>query len=417
LNPRARYALINLRDRFSAPFGIPGFSWLWGSFLFGSVASSLESLTQGWLVLQITNSPLWVGVAAGIRGVTQLIFSIPLGAIGDRADRRRLLALTHVLGAIGMMGLWILIVTKAVHLSHVLILSGVLGVMASLERPAANGLLYDVVGAKLLLNASAFRQMGSSLVRAGGAIAGGLLIDRGGAGPNYFLAVIAHSVALSCLLILRSPATTTRAVDTFVRSVAGGLRYMLRTPQLRQLMLLSLSIESFGFSYTSMLPVMARDVLRVGASGLGVLSAASGIGQLGGTLFVALHGNEENKHRILVAAALGFGVAIVAFGLSPWFLVSVLILVAIGGLSSNYDTAIPAVLLTSSTPEMRGRVSGVYYSTVGLTHFGGFVTGFLATLMGAPLAVAAGGGIVAISALTLFCRLRSAAHVRPPSAL
>jgi MFS family permease len=369
------------------------------------VASSLESLTHGWVVLQLTNSPVWVGVAAGIRGVTQSVFSIPLGAVGDRVDRRRILMITQVLGAVAMSGIWMLLVTHTLVLWHMLVLSAFLGLTASLERPAANGVLYEVVSERWLLNASAFRQMGSSLVRAGGALAGGLIIESVGPAGNYFLAVPAHLASLACLLFLRYTATNRRVVESFARSVAEGLRYVLRTPQVRRLMLLSLSIESFGFSYSSMLPVMARDILRVSASGLGALSAANGIGQLCGTFVVAWRGREENKGRFLIIAALGFGFSIIVFGLSPWFLASVFVAAVIGAMGSSYDTAMAAVLLTSSAAEMRGRVLGLYFSTVALSHAGGFITAALAALVGVPFAVAAGGAVVAASALALLTRI------------
>jgi MFS family permease len=387
-------------------FEAPGFRWLWLSTLFSAVAWTIETLTNGWLVLEMTNSPFWVGIVAGVRGVGLLAFSVPGGVLGDRVHRRRLLLLSQVVPALGLLALAPLVLWGAARLWHIMAFSLLTGVTAALEKPASSGLTYDLVGQARLLNASVYRFMAGSAVRVVGAVAGGYIIDRFGTGQNYVLAAAAHVAGAACVLALRAPVAPGRAAEPFLAAVTDGVRYVVRTPQVRQFLWLSLMTEGFGFSYASMLPVMARDVLQVGGLGLGYLSAAGGVGQLAATLGLASQGDLAHKDRFTVTTAIGFGLAIALFGLSPWYPVSLVLVGAVGALGSLYDAGMATVLLLAASDEMRARVQGFYSSTIGFNQVTGFGVGLLATLLGAPAALAISGCVAAGSALGLLPRVR-----------
>jgi MFS family permease len=367
--------------------------------LFGSGAFTLELLTQGWLVLQLTNSPFWVGLAAGVRGGTQALFSVLGGPVVDRADRRRMLLTAQLAAALGALALATLLLTHTARLGHVLCYLVLNGIVIAISKPSASGLMYDVVGPRRLLNASAFQFMAASVVRIIGALAGGIVIDRLGVGQNYLLISAAYGGGAAALFLLRSPTTARGAAAPFVRAVAAGLGYALRVREIRALLLLSLIVEAFGFGYQAMMPVMARDVLRVGAIGLGSLAAMVGVGQLCATLAVASRGDPRNKGTLLVAAATGFGAFIALFGLSPWFSVSLAIVTVVGALGSSYDTSMSTVMMTASSDETRGRVLGLYYSTMGVSALGWLGVGAAATVLGMPAALALSGAIVAAGTL------------------
>jgi len=154
--------------------------------------------------------------------------------------------------------------------------------------------------------------MAQGIFRIFGALAGGIIIDKLGVGENYLLVSVCYLAGTGALLLLKSPATTRRAPEPLFSAVAAGLRYALHTGQVRRLLVLSFMNESFGFSFFTMLPVMARDVLKVGGIGMGYLTAMSGVGQLAATLRIASRGDVPNKGRMVVAAAL----AVVSIGLA-----------------------------------------------------------------------------------------------------
>jgi len=403
------------QTRFSLAFEAPGYRWLWVYSLFSAVAFTVELLSQGWLVLQLTNSPFWVGLAAGVRGASQALFSILGGSIVDRLDRRKILLTTQITAALGALAIAFLLLSHTARLWHVLVYLVLVGLVTAVGRPSASGLIYDVVGPHRLLNASAFQFMAGSLVRIVGAVVGGFIIDRLGVGENYLLIFTAYCGSTGALLLVMSPATATKATESFIQSVSGGLHYALHTLQIRRLLILSLIVEAFGFAYLTMMPVMARDVLKVGGIGLGYLTAMVGVGQLMAMLVVASRGDLRDKGTLLVAAALGFGVFVALFGLSPWFPISLVTVTIAGAMGTTYDTTMSTVLMTAASDDVRGRVLGLYFSTMGVSSFGWLAIGGLATVLGMPIALAISGSIVVLSVLGLIPRLHLFKRLSEPA--
>lgn len=387
--------------RFSLAFEASGYRWLWLNALCTAMTMTVELLSQGWLILSLTNSPFWVGLAAGVKGASQTLFSIPGGFLADRFDRRRVLLASQSAAALGALVIALLVLTHTIRLWHIFLYLMMAGATNSISKPATSGLVYDVVGARRLLNANAFQFMAGSVVRIIGALVGGVVIDRVGVGQNYFLVAAAYAAGVGTLLMLRNPRVAVRAGEPLLRGVRAGFRYALRTRQIRNLLWLSLVIEAFGFSYSSMLPVMARDVLKVGALGMGYLGAMSGIGQLAATLVVASRGDVRDKGTLMVGAATGFGLFVALFGLSPWFTASLLLVAVVGYLGSTYDATMATVLQTAASPEMRSRVLGLYFSTIGLNQLGGLGIGILATALGTPAALAIAGTVAMAGAAGL----------------
>ena len=160
------------------------------------------------------------------------------------------------------------------------------------------------------------------------------------------------------------------------------------------------------------MPVMARDVPHVGATGLGYLSAASGIGSTLSTLAVAGLGDFKSKGALLTGAAFCAGVSLVLFAFSPWFAVSLVTVALAGGALMAYDVTMGTMLQLLSPNEMRGRVMGVYGLTFGFTSVGGFLAGSVAAILSAPIAVAAGGVIITVYVASMF---RFVARINPRS--
>ncbi|MBM3460088.1 MAG: MFS transporter, partial [Armatimonadetes bacterium] len=227
------------------------------------------------------------------------------------------------------------------------------------------------------------------------------ILEWTGPGGNYAVAAAAALVAAGWLMLLKPPTRSPVEREPFTRAVRAGLRYGLQTASVRRLLLLSLATEMLAFSYLWMLPVIARDVLSVGARGLGYLGAMQGVGMLAAMLLLASLGDFRSKGALLLASALGFGLFIVLFGLSPWFLLSLLLVGIVGGMGALYDSSMSTMLQLTVSEQMRGRVMGLYVSTWGLNQVGGLVLGGLATALGAPIALAITGGLAAVNALRL----------------
>lgn len=377
-------------------FQAPGFKWIWLNSLFMGIAFTVEALGQGWLVLQLTDSPFWVGVAAGLRGGSEFLCSFLGGALADRFNSRTLLLVTQIAAAILNALLAVLVFTHYVQLWQVLLFVCIAGGLVAISQPSSRALEFDVVGVKRLLNASALRFMGFGVVQILGALAGGFTIDRIGVGGNYALSSGAVVVAACSILLLKVPVGIKGIREPFVSAVKSGLKYSIENAKVRRLLLLSLMTEFLGFSYMSMTPVIAKDVLEVGATGLGYLSAMKGVGMLIATLSLAALGDFRAKGRLLFFSTLGFGLFIVLFGLSPWFTLSLILVALLSGCGSIYDSTMATLLQLAVSGEMRGRVMGLYVSTWGLNQVGAFGLGAIGTLRSVPVALAISGGSLAL---------------------
>jgi MFS family permease len=391
----------------SRAFEIPGYRWLWAATLLNWVAAVVATLTHGWLMLELTDSPFWVGLGLGVRGLTQSLFSIPAGAIADRLDRRRILVATFLLAAGAAAVVAILVLTGRIRPWHLLAFMSFTGLLSALTLPSTSGLMYDLVGPERLLNASAFRWMGTSLMQILGALAGGAVIQQFGTGQSFVLAGGGYLGAMICILVLAAPTRPAIALASFAETVAEGFGYALRSRPIRLILILSMTVEGFGFAYSSMMPVVARDVLRVGGLGLGYLTAMSGVGTLIATVLLASRGDIKRKTALLAAAALAFGLLIVAFGLSRWLALSLPLVVLVHMAGTTYDVSIFTTVSMLASDAMRGRVLGFYSATLGFSQFGGLVIGALAAALGAPGAIMCAGGFTALCALILGPRIRS----------
>lgn len=387
--------------RMFVAFEAPGYRHLAAS-TFGFIAAwQMDIIVQGWVALELTNSPFWVGAVVGLRGASQLVFSLTGGAIADRFDRRRVLFVTYAflavvelllaaLSAIGMLALW--------NLLPLVVLVGSVGLVG----PSSSAMTYDVVGASRLMNANAVSFLNAAVVRTLTGVAAGLALDRLGIAPSYAIVAGLFLVAGAALVPLRVPRAAARAVrEPTLAALRAGLRYAASTRSVRSLLVLSAVTEVFGFAYLFVLPVLTRDVLGVGATGLGALTSASAAGQFVAMVGLALAGDVRRKGVLLVASAIAFGVTVATLALSSLFLATLAIVFVVGACASLYDTSMWTVVQLTASAEMRGRVLGLYIATFGLSQIGGFIVASLATLASLPVALGIAGAIVTLNALRL----------------
>ncbi len=385
--------------RIFAAFEAPGYRYIAAStFLFGA-SWTMDAIVQGWVVLQLTDSPFWVGAAAGIRGTSQLLFAIAGGTLADRFDRRKVLLATYVFLAAVAATLGTLAATGSLSLWTVLplvILGGALGLMG----PSSSAITYDVLGPSRLLNASAFSFLNGAVSRTLAGLLGGIALDRLGIAPSYFIVSALFLATGAALLPLRVPRRETEARrETSLAALRAGLAYARRTAAVRKLLTLSAITEVFGFAYLFVLPVLARDVLGVSATGLGALTSASAAGQFVAMTALALAGNVRRKGALLAASTLAFGLAVVTLSLSSAFALSIAIVFLVGAAASLYDTSMWTVVQITASEEMRGRVMGLYMATFGLSQVGGFIVGAAASVATLPIALGVAGAIVTLNAL------------------
>ena len=366
----------------------------------------MEVVAQGWVVLMVTDSPFWVGGVAGIRGTGQVSFVALGGVLADRFNRRVILTVAQLLRAATFLLLGLLIITGRVELWHLLLVALAQGMLMATVLPSSDALAYDIVGSKRLLNALAFKHGAFSLATIPGAILAGTLIATAGVGPCYLVMTGVLFFSPLPLLFMKARYSRPLSGEPIWQNLKDGMSYATKASPLRSLLLFSVIMETFGFSFFIMLPVIARDVLEVGPTGLGFLSAARSLGALVTTFTVASFGDFRAKFLVLALGAVGAGMFLLLFALSPWYATSLVLAAFIGAGLAAYDTTLGTMLQLFSRNEMRGRVLGLYSLTFGFMPVGGLVSGAVATVMSVSFALGMGGVVIlaAVAAILLPAR-------------
>ena len=383
-------------------FQNPKFRLLWISVAFNDMGIFLYFMVQGWLVLTLTDSPFWVGATLGMAGLGTMSCSLVGGVLADRLDRRSLVIGGQLVQTVYASLMAVLIFSDRIELWHILVVAFVDGAVASVKIPAREALTLDIAGRENLLRATAANFMAMTLFGMAAPLIGGIVVTAFDIAWAY---VIWAGVSMASMVVLLGlTGVSTRRSETRpspLQDLKIGLRYAFSAPALRALLLIILVTEIFGWAHESMLPVMARDELEVDAAGLGYLLTAAAAGALVGTLAVSTFGDRWDKGRLMVVGQAGFGLFLVLFAASPWFPVSMALLALAYALGVAFEATIATLLQTSVPDEMRGRVLSFQAFMWGISFSAGFHTGAIASAVGAPVAIAIGGGIVLLNALRM----------------
>ena len=375
-------------------FRISDYRMLWSHNVFASLGMSMETLAQGWLTLMLTDSVFWVGLVTGVRGVGQIIVAPVAGVVADRFDRRRELKILQFLRALVCLMVGILIVFQVIEPWHLLPIAFFAGILFAMTLPANGTLVYDIVGRDKLLNAIAVHFAALSVARLPGSILVGVLLSFVGEGAAYFAISAAFGLSLIPLSWVKEIPQKKVEAEPVLMNVMAGLRYATAHKTIRRMLAFTILIESFGFAHQAMLPVIARNYLEVGATGLGFLGAAGSVGSLLGIMFLGMADHIRRKGLILLVSGAGVGCSLILFGASSWYGASLILAAAIQLSLVTYDATLNTTLLLITRDAMRGRIVGLVSFAYGFTPIGGFIYGAMATFVGAPAALAIGGGVI-----------------------
>ena len=378
------------------------FRLLWISIVINYVGLMTYFTVHGWLTLTVTDSAFWVGATAGVSGIGLMGCSIISGVLVDRMNRKKLIIAAQLGQSVVALTLALLIFSDNIALWHIMLAAFSNGIFLGIKIPSRFALVLDVAGRENLLkgtaaNFAAMTMMGIAIPPLAGYIAATHDIAWA-----YVMMSSAFAVSAVVLSFLGGITPTVRQrVATPVQDLKEGIRFAVTTPQVRALILLTLTSEAFGWAHETMLPVMAGKVLEAGPQGLGFLLAAGSTGALISTLVMSSMNDIKNKGRVLIAGYIGFGVFLLLFAQSPWLPLSMLLLAMAYASVAIYETTLSTLLQTAVPDEMRGRVLSLQSFTWGVTDTSGFHTGAIAVIMGAPLAISIGGGVLVLNGIRM----------------
>jgi MFS family permease len=377
-------------------FRHPNYRLFWTGQLLSLFGTWMQSVAQAWLVLRLSDSAWQVGAVTALQFTPVTLLGLVGGVVSDRVNKRRALFLTQSCAAVQALVLGLLTVSGHVTIAHVMVMAAILGFVNAFDMPIRQSFVMEMVGRPDLMSAISFNSAAFNTARIVGPAIGGLLIARIDVGPLFLLNAASFLAVLASLLGIRESrlfAAPRVPRGSLAAGLRAGLAVVRRDPLVRTAVLLVGGVATFGLNFGVLLPVMARDVFKIGSSGFGLLMASAGVGSVTAGLALAMRPQRDPLRTMLFGAA-GVAVLGLGFALSPalgFLPLSVALLFGTGFSMISLTATANNLVQQRASDELRGRVLSVYLTAFAASvPLGGLFAGGLARWKGAPFAWACG---------------------------
>ncbi len=381
--------LVTNLGRAASPLSIlrqRNFGLVWSAITLAAMASQMETVVVVWYVLNLTDSPLLVGLTASARMGFNFL-ALFAGATADIVPRRTLLVIVEALLASLAVLMLILIASGMIQVWHIFVITLASGLARIFQQPTAQSLAVDSVPQDRISNAVALINAGMNIALVAGPLLGGILFDL--YGPDGAYVLVAAFYVLSGTAALMMGATRVGAAqkkESVFTAVVQGLKYVKGQQLLWAALLVAVIINITGFSFhTTLMPIFARDVLGRDSVGLGLLISFFGIGALVGSMVWASIPNLRHTGMLCILAVIGWHGTMILFATSTNFYISLGILLVTGMMFSSTLVLLLTVLMQNARPEFRGRIMGLRTLAIYAHAFGSLAAGALAGTVGAPM--------------------------------
>ncbi len=380
-----------------------------GAFL-SNCGTWMQAVAQGWLVLQLTNSAFWLGLDAFMATAPGFFLTLLGGVFADLVDRRRLLIYTQIVAGLAALALATLVWTGLVNRWMVLGFSFVTGCCMALASPSYLAMTFDLVGREDLANAVALNSSQFQLSRVVGPALAGVGFSLFGLAGCFYVNGLSFGAVVISLSMVRferdshaiAPAHAVNDRRALWKDLVEGFRYVRHRPRVWSLLMISSVNSLFGAPYFSMIPIYARDIFHLGATGLAWLMGMAGAGAFCGAALLTILGDFRRKGWFVLGGSLFFGAFLTAFALSTHLYLTYVFLFCLGfGIVAS--VAVTNTLLQKLvTDEMRGRVMSMFIlSFIGTMPIGNIIAGSASHRFGAPHTLAVGGAIISLFATAM----------------
>lgn len=371
------------------------------------VGSWMQTVAVGWTALELTNDAFMVGLVSAANTFPILILSLPGGVVADRNSKLRVVKVAQTLMLLEAAALWALAATGHLTIGWLLVLSLVGGVLGAFEIPARQSLMVELVGREDLAQAIGLNSTGFNVARVLGPSVAALVIARLGVSWTFALNALSYLAVLVGLSMIRLQEQ--RAVPRPGVSPLDGMReaiaHVRTTEPLPMLLAIATVFSVLGVPVITLLPVVARDQLLLGADGYGALMASLGLGAVAGALAIAATGGGADRGKVFRTASFAFPALLLVFGFVHQSVVAGLLLFAVG-VTMIINNALVNARLQELVPDaLRGRVLSLYVMVyVGGSPIGSFVGGWVARAFGVDWAIGGGAALMLLFALWAFRR-------------
>lgn len=375
------------------------FRYYWLGQCVSLIGTWMQSIGQSWLVLTLTGSPFLLGVVGTIQFLPITFLSLFAGVIVDRFPKKKILILTQTISMLLAFTLSVLVFTKTIKYTHILILALILGFTNTFDMPARQSFTVEMAGREDLMNAIALNSATFNLARILGPSIGALFMAYFGAGWCFFLNGLSFIAVIFGLLQIKvEPYVRKKNEDNnIVGEIFDGLKYIFNNDKLLQTILMVTIIGIFAFNYNVLVPTFTKAVLHREEKTYGFLMACLGVGSLIGALTVSVR-SKGPKMKVLCISSIAIGCMLFTTGLTKTFYITAASLAFTGIFNIYFSTTANSTLQISSKDEYRARVMSIYSLVfAGSTPIGNLFSGFVAGKLGASSAFMISGVITLLS--------------------
>ena len=376
----------------------------WLGYLFSISGQQMLWVAEGWLIYELSGSKLLLGAHGLAQAVPATLLALVGGAIADRVDQRRLLLTVLSIQMVFLGVLVSLAFTEMIQAWHVIASGFALSAVGAFEQPARQSMFPHLVHRSAMTNAIGFNAMVHPATAIYSPVITGFVLAvvmdltssaMIAAGVVFTLAGLGIVIYAIFLFLIDMPRVQRATSTSVVRNMAQGLEYTWKNPPYGFLIGMTYFNMFFAMSIHVLFPVVAKDILGLGPSGLGIMFTAQGIGRLLGAVWVGTLGSGYAQGRLVVAGSMALGGGVVLFGLSTWYPLTLVALWITGVGNSAFSISVQSALQLRVPDDLRGRVMGLWSMThtsirpLGEMHFAA-----VAAAATAPFALVFGGGLV-----------------------
>jgi MFS family permease len=377
------------------------------------IGTWMQQVAQGWLALQLSNDALLVGVVAAAGTLPILVLSLPGGLIADRFRRLRIVAIAQALMLVEAALLWWFTWSGHMTIGVLIALALLGGIIAAFEIPARQSLFIEMVGKDHVIDAIALNSSGFNFARIAGPSLAAIVIARYGIAWCFGINALSYLAVLASLALIRLPKLPVAPAGRALHALGEAITHV-RTHRLSAVLMQVTTVFSLlGIPVLTLMPVLARDVLGLGAGGYGVLMTCVGVGAMLGALWLAATGQRLRRHQALTVSSLAFPVLLVLVSLSRLQVVTGVLLFAVGMCMVVQSAVINGMLQSAAPDVLRGRVISIFVAVyIGTNPIGSTVSGFIAREWGVAWAI---GGMAAVMGVYAIWAFRSHPELRSAS--
>ena len=394
--------IIKIQNAFPA-FQSLNYKLYFSGQLVSMIGTWMQIVAQSWLVLQLTESVFLIGLVMALSTLPTLLFTLYGGVIVDRFPKKEILFFTQICAMVLAFLLGILTIFDWITIWEICVIAFLLGTVNAIDAPARQAFVSELVNKEQLSSAIALNSGMFNSARVIGPTIAGVMIAVIGTGGAFILNALSYVAVLLALRKIKIQDVKPAHLPNPIAAIKEGIQYSVTHPIIRTLFIVIGIVSVFGWSYTTVLPIIAKKDFHAGAAGLGYLYAASGLGSLLATIVITLYSKKISPMYFIVGGTIIFSISIFLFSYTKDINMASLLLFLSGFGLLSFASQSNTTIQTLVKSEFRGRVMSIYVLMfIGLTPLGNFQIGLVSEYMGTSFALRAGAVVVLASGLTVF---------------